>query len=236
METTEIIRILRQCGECCLTNCTECPEYKKAEEGFRKDPEAVGFVWSCGDILLDAADRLESLDKRWKRTAVERDQARQMRERAERLLGQAREEAMDLRKDIEAQGEIILELNRDLKRCREALNGQGEYEYLGGDLISREALIERMDNVDWYSTNDVGVLHTGAANPESAYVRWKDVYAAVEAALAVEAESVVHAYWIRVGWGYYKCSHCEAEIGSFSGHKNYCANCGAHMDEEVADV
>ena len=61
METTEIIRILRQCGECCLTNCTECPEYKKAEEGFRKDPEAVGFMWSCGGVLLEAADRLEEL-------------------------------------------------------------------------------------------------------------------------------------------------------------------------------
>lgn len=63
METTEIIRILRQCGDCCLTNCTECPEYKKAEEGFRKDPEAKGFMWSCGGVLLDAADRLEELDK-----------------------------------------------------------------------------------------------------------------------------------------------------------------------------
>lgn len=46
---------------------------------------------------------------------------------------------------------------------------------------------------------------------------------------------VVHAHWIRVGWGYYKCSHCEAEVGVVSGHKNYCANCGARMDEEVAE-
>lgn len=44
---------------------------------------------------------------------------------------------------------------------------------------------------------------------------------------------VVHAHWIRVGWGYYKCSHCEAEIGSYSGHKSYCANCGAKMDEQL---
>ena len=38
--------------------------------------------------LSEAADRLESLDKRWKRTVVERDQARAMRERAERLLAE----------------------------------------------------------------------------------------------------------------------------------------------------
>lgn len=38
--------------------------------------------------LLEAADRLESLDKRWKVTRVERDQARRMRERAERLLAE----------------------------------------------------------------------------------------------------------------------------------------------------
>lgn len=63
METTEIIRILRQCGDCCLTNCEDCPEYKKAEEGFRKDPEARGFMWSCGGVLLDAADRLEELSR-----------------------------------------------------------------------------------------------------------------------------------------------------------------------------
>ncbi len=63
METTEIIRILRQCGDCCLTNCEDCPDYKKAEEGFRKDPDAKGFMWSCGGVLLDAADRLEELSE-----------------------------------------------------------------------------------------------------------------------------------------------------------------------------
>lgn len=101
METTEIIRILRQCGECCRSSCEECPEYKKAEEGFRKDPEAVGFMWSCGGVLLDAADRLESLDKRWKITRVERDQSREMRERAERLLAQSQEELLELRRNTE---------------------------------------------------------------------------------------------------------------------------------------
>jgi hypothetical protein len=63
METTEIIRILRQCGDCCRSSCEECPDYKKAEEGFRKDPEAKGFMWSCGGVLLDAADRLEELSE-----------------------------------------------------------------------------------------------------------------------------------------------------------------------------
>ena len=62
METTEIIRILRQCGDCCLSHCEDCPEYKKAEEGFRKDPDAKGFMWSCGGVLLEVADRLALME------------------------------------------------------------------------------------------------------------------------------------------------------------------------------
>lgn len=38
--------------------------------------------------LSEAADRMESLDKRWKRTRAERDVARDMRARAERLLAE----------------------------------------------------------------------------------------------------------------------------------------------------
>ena len=63
METTEIIRMLRQCGDCCRSSCEECPDYQKAEEGFHKDPDAKGFMWRCGGVLLDAADRLEELSE-----------------------------------------------------------------------------------------------------------------------------------------------------------------------------
>lgn len=56
----------------------------------------------------------------------------------------------------------------------------------------------------------------------------------------VEAEPVVHAHWIPCGqiiyggWNRYNhyCSHC-----GIRGHTDFkrCPECGAHMDEEVAE-
>ena len=153
----------------------------------------------------------------------------------------AREDAIEVAlralEQVEIQGQVIVNLNRDMKTMRKAMNGQSEYKYLGGDLISREALIERIEMISWYHEDECGkstVMRQGACSEEEAWFKAPDIFAAVRDALAVEAEPVVHAHWIRVGWGYYKCSHCEAEVGVVSGHKNYCANCGAHMDEEVA--
>lgn len=208
------------------------------------------------DFLIRIADRLDSLDRRWKRTVVERDQAREMRERAELLLGQAREEALDLRKDIKAQGDIILELNRDLKRCREALNAQGEYKYLGGDLISREALTDVIESMDWYHVNSKGELVHGATSATGLY-RFGDIMSALENAPAVEAEPVVHAHWViekrhSVSQNPYMddnyhahatCSHCGFVVDSRNASFGYaelkttkfCSECGAHMDEEVAE-
>lgn len=144
-------------------------------------------------------------------------------------------ETQDQRKDIEVQGEIILELNRDMKAMRKAMNGQSEYAYLGGDLISRAALAERMEDVDWYSTNDSGVLSSGAANEESAYVRYADVVAVIEGALAVESAPV--ARWITTGDGKWNnwccCSNCKT-AGSPSWKR--CPVCEAKMDGGVENV
>ena len=84
METTEIIAALRVAA-------TVDPH-----QG-RGGPEVVVDKELCAE----AANRLESLDKRWKITRVERDQARQMRERAERLLGEAQMELLELRRNTE---------------------------------------------------------------------------------------------------------------------------------------
>ena len=173
----------------------------------------------------------------------------------------AREDAIEVAlralEEVEIQGQVILNLNRDMKAMRKAMNGQSEYAYLGGDLISREALRERIELINWYSTNDKGVLHSGATGDESAYVRYADVYAAVEDALAVEAEPVVHAHWIiekrhSVSQNPYMddnyhahatCSHCGFVVDSRNASFGYlelkttklCPECGAHMDEEVAE-
>lgn len=145
--------------------------------------------------------------------------------------------------DVEIQAQVIIRQSQDIKDMRKAMNGQSEYAYLGGDLISREALIERMENVHWYSTNDKGVLHTGAACQKSAYVRWSDVAEVMEGALAVEAEPVVHAHWIMRGGRRY-CSACgtmacvtrDREDFWYTVGTKRCPECGAHMDEEVAYV
>ena len=178
METTEIIRILRQCGDCCLTNCTECPEYQKAEEGFHKDPEAVGFMWSCGGVLLEAADRLEELTG-------------------------------------------------------------------SGDLISRDALMERIENIDWYHEDECGkstVMRQGACSEEEAWFKAPDIFAAVRNALVVEAEPVVHAHWVMRGGRRY-CSACgtracvtrDTDDFWYTVGTKRCPECGAHMDEEIAE-
>jgi hypothetical protein len=215
------------CGPVEYTSCDECPAHEWCEETHT-------------DIMYELERRLSDL-----RSCLE--DAKNGRLEMARKYQTLKNERDDLRKEVAAQGEIILELNRDLKRSREALNAQGEYAYLGGDLISREALIERAELIHWYSTNDKGVLSSGAANEESAYVRYTDVAAVIEGALAVEAEPVVHARW---RWGRNSmnqygawCTECECGWedkgdsfdrvqGLVIAHK-YCPNCGAHMDEEV---
>ncbi len=103
METTEIIAELRKV----LT--------------VGDSPVFCGGTFIPKHLAMEAADRLESLDRRWKRTVVERDQARQMRERAERLLGQAREEVLDLRKDIETLNRINEDWRDEVARLHQRI-------------------------------------------------------------------------------------------------------------------
>lgn len=201
METTEIIRILRQCGDCCLTNCEDCPDYKKAEEGFR---DAKGFMWSCGGVLLDAADRLESLDKRWKITRVERDQARQMRERAERLLGEAQFELMKLRK-VQKNGDLI-----SREELEKALSMVGRM-YIDGiaddkAYLQEQRVYEVLRNARAIEAEPVVHAH---------WVKnWCDNNL--------------------IGHEYEECSACGCSMldtNQFWDSKR-CPNCGAHMDEK----
>lgn len=63
-----------------------------------------------------------------------------------------------------------------------------------------------------------------------------DAYWLTRNAKAVEAEPVVHAHWERFkhpsGTHGIRCSHCKTVNGRKS---KRCPECGAHMDEEVAD-
>lgn len=86
-----------------------------------------------------------------------------------------------------------------------------------GDLISRQAVLaalsSRLSIVDM--------------------VRVAEIVNAVD---AVEAEPVVHAHWEKFkhpsGTHGIRCSHCKTMNGRRS---KRCPECGAHMDEEVAE-
>jgi rubrerythrin len=111
-----------------------------------------------------------------------------------------------------------------------------------GDLISRSALLESIEGTDWYTIRYDGSVSEGAPCEEVAWYKATEIYAALENAPAVEAEPVVHAHWEKVydelgcdrGW---RCSRCKSSVYHMT-YEPYgrCPHCGAHMDEEVADV
>lgn len=58
----------------------------------------------------------------------------------------------------------------------------------------------------------------------------------VESVPAVEAEPVVHAHWIWLEDELHECSACGGwECFVDCDTRDYCPQCGAHMDEEVAE-
>ena len=58
----------------------------------------------------------------------------------------------------------------------------------------------------------------------------EEVLLAIDSAPTVDAVEVVHGRWIQSEPGYKLCSHCMADVAIYSGHRNYCPNCGAKMD------
>lgn len=61
-----------------------------------------------------------------------------------------------------------------------------------------------------------------------------DAYWLTHNAKAVEAEPVVHAHWECECEPYCFCSNCHHKFSLFD-RVPRCPNCGAHMDEEVAE-
>lgn len=60
------------------------------------------------------------------------------------------------------------------------------------DLISRSALMEAVEHIDWHSANEKGVLHEGAANEDCAFLRYSEVTAAIESAPVAQRLSLSH--------------------------------------------
>lgn len=89
------------------------------------------------------------------------------------------------------------------------------------DLISRKALKKKAFQ---YETN----------GKRSAFVVF---LSDIEKAKAVDAEPVVHGYWVYDHWCEFKCSNCGCWSNSkpYRGREKYCPNCGARMDKKAGE-
>lgn len=63
---------------------------------------------------------------------------------------------------------------------------------MNDDLISRRALLSVVENIDWHSADEKGILHEGAADEEKAFVRYAEVQAAVESAPVAQRLNLSH--------------------------------------------
>ena len=101
------------------------------------------------------------------------------------------------------------------------------------EYIEREALIDAVESIDWYSVYK-GKLTAGAPNTENALYKASSIYSAIDNAPSADVAPVRHGQWIekeKYSFGVmYDCSICDNRILD-NGHSwNYCPNCGAKMD------
>ena len=103
-------------------------------------------------------------------------------------------------------------------------------------LIDIYALIDVIENTDWYHINPQGKLVDGANSQENIPLyKASDIHRALANATAVDAVEVVHGRWENPYMnGYGHPCHCCSVCGFKASYqdKNYCPNCGAKMDLE----
>ena len=98
-------------------------------------------------------------------------------------------------------------------------------------LIDADALIEAIDEINWYSFYK-GCLVNGAECEEKALYKAVDIIAAVDNEPTIEAEPVRHGVW---STGYYNYEGVYVRDCSYCGYAHddlspYCPSCGAKMD------
>lgn len=103
------------------------------------------------------------------------------------------------------------------------------------DLISRNNLREVLESIDWYSKDSDGKLMPGAVSGDNAYFPASEVFAALEAAVAIDPGTVRHGFWVMEHFSdgrvkSCRCSECKAN--------NYmappvCYECLALMDKKL---
>ena len=99
------------------------------------------------------------------------------------------------------------------------------------EYIKREALIDAVESIDWYSVYK-GKLTAGAPNTENALYKASSIYAVIDNAPAADVVPVRHGKWLCVDTDtepFFLCNRCKKKEYWES---DYCPNCGAKMDLE----
>ena len=97
------------------------------------------------------------------------------------------------------------------------------------EYIEREALIDAVESIDWYSVYK-GKLTAGAPNTENALYKASSIYAVIDNAPSADVAPVRHGRWIASHDEFCQCSLCKYPVYAAWNTTNYCPNCGAKMD------
>ena len=97
------------------------------------------------------------------------------------------------------------------------------------DYIKREALIDAVESIDWYSVYK-GKLTAGAPNTENALYKASSIYAVIDNAPAADVSPVRHGRWVDTDSEFAQCSLCKYPVYAAWNATKYCPNCGAKMD------
>jgi hypothetical protein len=130
----------------------------------------------------------------------------------------------------------------DCDKCCPYFKGEYKLDGCMDEMLADALEILRGDSGDWIRLSDLMKFPIRIDHYDKEHGNEHFVYG-VETVLEyaenlprVEAEPVVHAHWERFkhpsGTHGIRCSHCKTVNGRRSKH---CPECGAHMDEEVAD-
>ena len=97
------------------------------------------------------------------------------------------------------------------------------------EYIKREALIDAVESIDWYSVYK-GKLTAGAPNTENALYKASSIYAVIDNAPSADVAPVRHGRWVASHDEFCACSICKYPVYVGWNQTNYCPNCGAKMD------
>jgi len=117
---------------------------------------------------------------------------------------------------------------------------RGEGRTIMNDLISRQAVIDAIENTDWYHQNkNKDMVHGANSSEHQAWYKAEDVYKALKNVPSAQPEQKkgkwIEDRLISTGGGTYgvrRCSECEAYYQDVGYGWNYCPNCGARMEVE----